>query len=225
MKKLLALLLAAALLLSLCACGSPSKPKELEDISDEDWEAAAEALEDMYEEEPAVETEAAKKIYEIGDTIVTADGMVEFTLDSFCFGDYRDGMTYLPADSGDIYHTAEEGKTFCFFSGTMTLVGEPKEKSSYWLYDIKADYMDGYIFGEGEPFPTNTYELDGSRGGSSAEFEPFVSTNVREVRGFVEVPDVVENDTENSLLLYFIINGSSGDSGCSPKVECVVRLR
>lgn len=225
MKKLIVLLLAVTMQLSLCACGSPKVPEELEGISDEDWEAAAEALEDM-NGNPTTETEPAEKIYEIGDTIVTADGMLEFTLDSFCFGDYRDGYTYLPADSGDIDHTAEEEKTFCFFSGTMTLVGEHKEKCSYYLYDIKADYKDGYIFGEGEPSPTNTYEVGGSKGmGSSAEFEPLVGTNVREVRGFVEVPDVVENDTESPLLLYITINGGSEEIGYSAKVEFAVRLR
>lgn len=74
MKKLISFLLAAAMLLSLCACGSSTPKKPIEEMDDADWEAAAEILEEEYAEEPAPQTEPVQKIYQIGETIVTADG-------------------------------------------------------------------------------------------------------------------------------------------------------
>lgn len=68
MKKLLAMLLAAAILLSLCACGSSEKEAEAHPEENR--------TPDVQENVQATTT-SGEKIYEPGETIVTADGMVE----------------------------------------------------------------------------------------------------------------------------------------------------
>lgn len=226
MKKLLALLLAAAMLLSLCACGSSGAPeKNMEDISDEDWEAAADALEDMYEETEGT-TEPGEKIYELGETIVSWDGMVELTIDSFCFSDYKTSDSVLPAESGGYYDTAKEEMTFFLYTATFTLVGETKGTYYMNLSNIEVDYNDGYefrshltscrVFEEGERVEGVTNII---------EIEPLVGTKVRELRGYIEVPEVIETDTEGALLLKFKIYGGVEGSGAFETDEITVRLR
>lgn len=236
MKKLLALLLAAAMLLSLCACGSPSKPKELEDISDEDWEAAAEALEDMYEEEPVEETEPAQKIYQIGDTIVSSNGMLEFTFDSFGFADVIDNYETAPAtaDSTNPINLVEE-KTFFYYSGTLNLVEESKQTVKWSLSDIILDYDDGYQYNQDARSDTRSnslgsycaYNEDGTacRKLGSSYFEPLVGGKVKQVRGYIEIPALIETDTESPLLLNMILSCWVGDDGDVTKTYFTIQLR
>ena len=133
-KKLIALLLAAVMLLSLCGCGSPKVPEEFGDISDEDWEAAAEALEDMYEEAPVVKTEAAEKIYELGEAVIAADGMAELTIDDFYFGsEYEYGTLMCPASGRNSVKKAPEEHVYLFYTGTITFVGDSRESHYYFF--------------------------------------------------------------------------------------------
>ena len=214
MKKVLVLLLSAAMLLSLCACGSPSKPQKFEDISDEDLEAAAEALEDMYEEEPVAETEPAEIIYEIGDTIVSSDGMVEFVIETFNYTDSLDKFNCVPAEEGSkSAWSPDEGKTCLYFSGTLNYVGNAKETVSYWC-DTELHYGDGYIFDADSGNGTGSIRLTGGDAGSTANgcrFEVFTQNTKVEIAGYVVVPEIVETDVESSLLLRFMLRlGGNG---------------
>lgn len=222
MKKMISLLLAAAMLLSLCACGSTSEKtasKPLDEYSEEELLAELERRMDANEGAVA-ETEPAEKIYQIGDTITTKDGMLEFTLDSFSFGDYRDGYTNGPSDDPDESTAAEEGKTFLFYAGTMTLVGDSKEVLTYYIqnYDIEVDYNNGYKFAADigsidilEPGTTNR----------NLDFEPLIGSKTRDVKGYVEVPEIVETDTESPLLLKLEIGRIKYD----PMTEVTIQLR
>lgn len=233
MKKLLTLLLAAAMLLSLCACGSSTPKKPIEEMDDADWEAVVEVMEEAENEEPIAETEPVQKIYQIGETIVTADGMLEFTLDSFCFADIRDGTRHVPADSESEVWWFEDGKaeaekTYLFYTGTMTFVGDSKEICRYYLYDAQADYDNGYIItGQGNDKKEEawTFEVGASRGDAAAKFEPLTGTKVREARGFLEVPAVVETDTESPLLLIINIGGGVQFGGNTAQIQFAVQLR
>ena len=232
MKKLLVLLLSAAMLLSLCACGSPSKPKELEDISDEDWEAAAEALEDMYEEEPVVENEATEKIYELGETIVTADGMFELTIDSFSFIDFYNEKTLLAERREYGNYDAPEGKTYLLCEGTMRYVGESKEGLQHQIFEEKLDYNDGYTFSSATQFymfEPNTPVVFGDPDtyGSmvAIHIEPLTGTRTKDVRCIFEVPEVVETDTESPLLLTLSIVTWGKETGYENRAEVTVRFR
>ena len=233
MKKLFALLLVAAMLLSLCACGSSTPKKPIEEMDDADWEAVVEVMEEAENEEPIAETEPVQKIYQLGETIVTADGMLEFTLDSFCFADTRDGGRYVPADSESEAWWFDEGKaeaekTYLFYTGTMTFVGDSKEICDYYLYDAQADYDNGYIItGQGNSDKEDSwiFELGDSNGTATAKFEPLVGTKVREARGYLEVPAVVETDTEKPLLLIINIGGGVQFGGNTAQVQFAVQLR
>lgn len=226
MNKLIALLLVVVMLLSLCACGSPRAAKiPIEDIPHEELEADADVQEDISEDTSIVRTEPVDGIYKIGDTVVTADGMVEFTLDSFYFSDNYDQRTFLPAtDGGDIILPSTEVHTFMLFSGTMNLVGNIESSYAYSLYDLELDYNNGHKYGEGE---TCTYELDSSvlYGNYEAEFYPQTDTKTREVRGYMQIPAEIENDTASPLLLTFTIEGRNRDSGDRTKTEVTIRLR
>lgn len=207
MKKLLVLLLSAAMLLSLCACGSsskpkePEKPKELEDISDEDWEAAAEALQGM-NDEPAAETEPVAKIYELGETILSEDGMVELVIDTFGYADIMDVSKCVPAEEESMdARRPEEGKAYLYFSGTLNYVGDAKEEVSYGCI-AELDYKDGYIF-KADGSKGRVRLTGGDDGGSSngCRFEVLTNNTKVEVDGYIVVPETVETDTESPLLL------------------------
>lgn len=213
MKKLFALLLAATMLLSLCACGSSSKPKELEDISDEDWEAAAEALEDMYEDELVVETEATEKIYELGETIIAADGLIEIKFDGFQYADMVDYHKYVPTTENGV--KPEEGKVFLFYTGTVNCSGDIKEKLYVVLDKVELDYNDGYKF-KGTRTSDFYFPVEN---GNNVEFEPLSDDYTRTFTGYMEVPIAVQNDKENPILLSFKLWGSSVDAYYTIKLQ------
>lgn len=217
MKRLFTLLLAVTMLLSLCACGSSTPKKPIEEMDDDDWEAAVEILEEEYEEEePVAETEAEMKQYQLGEYAASDDGMVQFSVDSFCFSDYRDS-DYLPTDGG--YFGAKDGNTFFLFTGTMTYVGDSKEAISYCVY-ADVDYNNGYVFDDLNYGNVDEFYKDGGLG-ATIRFEPLTSDTERDIRGYIEVPKVVETDTASPLLLKIRIGrGNYGDVA-----EYIVPLR
>lgn len=144
MKRIISLLLAAVMVLSLCACGS-SKPKKksLDELTAEDFQAAAEQL--MGEEaETQAPTEVEQKIYQIGETISTMDGLVEFTVNDVSFTEYMTPDN-LPTDSDDMRNwQAGEGKIFAFVLCTMNYVGNEKGNVIVEAHGT-LDYNDGYV--------------------------------------------------------------------------------
>lgn len=227
MKKLIALLLAAVMLLSLCACGSPRAAKvPVGDVPPlQEQEGHTDAMEDKNDETPIVRTEPVDGIYKIGDTFVTEDGMVEFTLDNFCFSDSYDQLTYLPAsDGGDIILPSTEVHTFMLFSGTLNLVGNIESSYAYSMYDLELECSNGKKYTGHE---TCAFELDSSvpYGNYEAEFYPQEGAKTKEIRGVMEIHKEVESDTASSLLLTFTIEGRNRSSGDRTKTEVTVQLR
>lgn len=226
MKKLITLLLAATMLLSLCACGSSHADQiPHEDIPHEEPGTDAGVREDMSEDASTVRTEPADGIYEIGDTIVTADGMVEFTLDKFYFSDNYDQGTFLPAtEGGDIILPSTEVHTFILFSGTMNLVGNIEDSYAYSLYDLELECSNGKKYTGHE---TCVFELDSSvpYGNYEAEFYPQEGAKTKEIRGVMEIYKEVENDPASPLLLTLTIGGRNRGSGDRTETEVTIRLR
>lgn len=199
MKKLFTLLLAIAMLLSLCACASSGVPENNGDILDEEWEDSDDAKEDLNEDTAEI-TESGEKIYKIGETLVSADGMVEFTIDDITFCKYLDLDAWKPGvEGGAKTNTAPDGKTYLFYTGTLKFVGETKD---IWEYCITAelDYNNGQKF---KYTSSSFFEVgDDSSSDYMAVFDPLTGTNVREVRGYIrEVDEAVESDTQAPLLL------------------------
>ena len=148
MKKLISLLLAAVMVLSLCACGS-SKPqkKSLDELTAEDFQAAAEQL--MGEEaETQAPTETEQKVYKLGETITMMDDMIELTINSISF---TDDPYAIKADSSFYGYKPSEEKTCLFFDATLEYKGNLKQTftwfdSAYFTDIMKVDYNDGYEF-------------------------------------------------------------------------------
>lgn len=156
MKKLIAALMAVAILLSLCACGSASAPKKksIEDITSEDLEAAAERL--MEDEEETV-AQATEEVPPIEDYLVT----IEITPENF--SDYFELFAYPVLDDwgtpkseyyialkcnlndqGLIYYRNAAQKAdddflmemkYTYYNGYGTLIESTSNVSAYWLYD------------------------------------------------------------------------------------------
>lgn len=207
MKKYIALFLVATILLSLCACGSSrSKIENIEDITDEEWEAAAEALTGMYENDSPAETEAVEKIYQLGEAIPNPNGSSEFSIDSFCFSDYwdysEDTNEFVAVDTPEeAWDAADEGKTFLLLYGTITLTEEIKEKvEKKYIFNTPCDltYKNDYKFEGGD---WRVCRPDGELD-DFVIFEPLTDYNTRNVSFYMEIPDVIATDTESSLLFH-----------------------
>ena len=216
MKRIISLLLAAVMVLSLCACGS-SKPqkKSLDELTAEDFQAAAEQL--MGEEaETQAPTEVEQKVYKLGETITMMDDMIEFTVNDFFFSESvnRSDVT-IPTSKTDDYliEKATEGKTFLICSATINYKGSLKKDFRFYIDpsegSAKVDYNNGYEFNAG----INTMMIGGEPTHSNAvTFEPLSDSKTAEYRGYFEVPKVVESDTESPLLLELVVVGATNGS-------------
>lgn len=206
MKKLIILLLALVMLVSLCACGGGN-----------DTPATTEP------EETAKPETSTDVIYHFGDTI-TAD-MVEFTPVFEGFADKlanwpdKDFMTPEGQFSGSTPYAASDEKVMMYFSGTINYVGDSKENVNF-VYDFTIDYNNGYLFdfvggdafNSGKGYHSDCGITDNIESGdwdyeNSAIFEPLSSNKTRYVRFCIEVPKQLETDT-NNILITFHIAGS-----------------
>ena len=176
-------------------------------------------------------TEATEKIYEIGDAIVSADGMVELTIDDFYFGsEYEHGTLMCPASGRNSVKKPPEEHVYLFYTGTITFIGDSKESHYYFFEkDIEVDYKDGYTFNQIGIL--NGYYGFREVGDTTAmvdelaRFKPLTGTKTRELIGVVGVADVIETDTESSLLLNMTMYSKNEDTGALEQVQFTVRLR
>ena len=230
MKRIISLLLAAVMVLSLCACGSSTpKKKSLDELTAEDFQAAAEQL--MGEEaETQAPTEAEQKVYKLGETITMMDDMIELTVNSFGFVDDSgtfEGTPYSVYSSYAHLYPPEEGKTYLAFDATVVYKGNLKQTfrwrfSNYGKQVMKLDYNDGYEFGR----KANEYYCVNGKVNSDAYFEPLSDNRTMSCVGLFEVPYVVETDTASPLLLKLVAVGSTMDSNdYYVELPLVIQLR
>lgn len=223
MKRIISLLLAAVMVLSLCACGS-SKPqkKSLDELTAEDFQAAAEQL--MGEEaETQAPTEVEQKIYQIGETITMMDDMIEFTVNSISF---TDDPYAIKADSSFYGYKPSEGKTCLFFDATLEFKGNLKQTftwfdSAYFTDITKVDYNDGYEF---ERKNGGFYDSNDNYA-SMAQFEALSDNRTRTWIEVFEVPKVVETDTASPLLLKFVAIGFTQNNDYRAELPITIQLR
>lgn len=222
MKRIISLLLATVMVLSLCACGS-SKPqkKSLDELTAEDFEAAAEQL--MGEEaETQAPAEAAQKVYKLGETITMMDGMIEYTVNriQFC----NDGN----AIRGTIFNywasrEYEEGETALLIEETIEYKGNLKSKFNWNASNygsVFIDYNDGYEFRGHIWYPSDKYSTE-----AAARFEPLSDEKTIIFTMRFVVPNVVETDTASPLLLKFTAEGWSDDGANNYYEPIVIQLR
>lgn len=223
MKRIISLLLAAVMVLSLCACGS-SKPqkKSLDELTAEDFQAAAEQL--MGEEaETQAPTEAEQKVYQLGETITMMDDMIEFTVNSISF---TDDPYAIKADSSFYGYKPSEGKTCLFFDATLEFKGNLKQTftwfdSAYFTDITKVDYNDGYEF---ERKNGGFYDSNDNYA-SMAQFEALSDNRTRTWIEVFEVPKVVETDTASPLLLKFVAIGFTQNNDYRAELPITIQLR
>lgn len=223
MKRIISLLLAAVMVLSLCACGS-SKPqkKSLDELTAEDFQAAAEQL--MGEEaETQAPTEAEQKVYKLGETITMMDDMIELTVNSISF---TDDPYAIKADSSFYGYKPSEGKTCLFFDATLEYKGNLKQTltwfdSAYFTDIMKVDYNDGYEF---ERKNGGFYDSNDNYS-SMAQFEALSDNRTRTWTEVFEVPKVVETDTASPLLLKFVAIGHTPNNEYRAELPITIQLR
>lgn len=223
MKRIISLLLAAVMVLSLCACGS-SKPqkKSLDELTAEDFQAAAEQL--MGEEaETQTSTEAEQKVYKLGETITMMDDMIELTINSISF---TDDPYAIKADSSFYGYKPSEEKTCLFFDATLEYKGNLKQTftwfdSAYFTDIMKVDYNDGYEF---ERKNGGFYDSNDNFS-SMAQFEALSDNRTRTWIEVFEVPKVVETDTASPLLLKFVAIGHTPNNEYRAELPITIQLR
>lgn len=223
MKKLISLLLAAVMVLSLCACGT-SKPqkKSLDELTAEDFQAAAEQL--MGEEaETQAPTETEQKVYKLGETITMMDDMIELTINSISF---TDDPYAIKADSSFYGYKPSEEKTCLFFDATLEYKGNLKQTftwfdSAYFTDIMKVDYNDGYEF---ERKNGGFYDSNDNYS-SMAQFEALSDNRTRTWIEVFEVPKVVETDTASPLLLKFVAIGHTPNNEYRAELPITIQLR
>ena len=223
MKRIISLLLAAVMVLSLCACGS-SKPqkKSLDELTAEDFQAAAEQL--MGEEaETQAPTEAEQKVYKLGETITMMDDMIELTVNSISF---TDDPYAIKGDSSFYGYKPSEGKTCLFFDATLEFKGNLKQtftwfNSAYFTDIMKVDYNDGYEF---ERKNGGFYDSNDNFS-SMAQFEALSDNRTRTWIEVFEVPKVVETDTASPLLLKFVAIGHTPNNEYRAELPITIQLR
>lgn len=208
MKKLLALMLAAALALSLAACGGSGGTG---DTGTPDGDNATPDTQETQDTQQDIQQESESMIYEFGDPVTSPSGMFVFTpaFDGFAsaVANWPDENYLRPngrgVDESNNPYVADEGKVMMYYSGVVEYIGDSKSTETF-DFNFKVDYDDGYVFtGSGKGYSSN--ESDWSY--NAASFEPLSSDTSRYVRFCVEVPDTLEKDFEKQTVTIFTIEG------------------
>lgn len=213
MKKLLALALAAALSLSLAACGGGSGTGDTNTPSGGSGDTTR--------------TDTPNDGAEV-DTLSLTDGATvgdwTFRLTEIEWGDAKTGANSGPdfllradaeykssckAGSSRYYQSADDGKVFLFFAGTLLYEGKTTENFSAYDIDFSVDYGDGYTF--------ETYEfaiakdtgafVDPLYGtfSNNVTFEPMDALRV--CRGYFELPSKISENVDEQIQLIVTLKG------------------
>ena len=197
MKKILAILLAAIMVLSFAGCGAETEVSE-EEIT-----------------EPVEEIVPEEVFYSLGDTVKTES--IEFTLDEFdfykCLSNVGDENCYNPIAEDDesawLYYrssnpyNADDDHIMARISFTYKNIGKTAihnisgiESGHFFI-----EYGDGYSFGS---FSTATKNSDGDYA-YGFDIEPL--SDAVNGRGALKVPIAVMENTEEQLLLIVKLDG------------------
>lgn len=190
MKKILAILLAAIMVLSFAGCGAETEVSE-EEIT-----------------EPVEEIVPEEVFYSLGDTVKTES--IEFTLDEFdfhkCLSNVGDAYYLDPLEEDDMWYNsknpyyADDEHIMVRISFTYKNIG----KTSIGTIDDYAfclEYGDGYVF---DTFSAQT-KNDNGEYSFSWDVEPL--TDALNGRGAEKVPIAVMENTEEQLILIVKLDG------------------
>lgn len=183
MKKLITLLLTAAMCLSIAACGDSS----------------------------SASNPSQDDTYNFGDSITTKSGKFVFTPTfggfAAALSNCSDENYLLPDGKGLEKSTnpyaADEGKVMMYFSAQVEYIGDSKETETF-SFEAELNYDEGYLFSiDGIGYSSNGEDWDPNYDETS--FEPLSSDTVHAVRFCIEVPEVVATDFEKRTVVIFTI--------------------
>lgn len=223
MKKIISLLLVLIMCSSFCACGTKkddtvSETVSAEVISGESTEESENFSEEVVEEEEVIEknetiTEDVTEnitediTYVLGNVIETDLFKItpSFTGYAYELANWPDENFMTPGGdfSGVTPYGGEEEKVAMYGEILVEYIGN--EKSDVLLnIGMSADYDNGFIFSGAVNYCTS---LDGDWTYSNQMiFEPLSSSTTRIVRYCIEVPEVVEQNTEKTLFVKIFVN-------------------
>lgn len=224
MKKALSLLMVIAMLLTLCACGSskPTAKKDASELTEEDLQAAYNEL--VGETEGTVETVPEEKVYNLGEKIILADGTIELTIDSFCFGEMvypsedNPDLIYFPTDDASRGKKARDGKIWLCYEATLNYLGDSKEA---FQIDIPKNTLK---LGDYEVAPGFLHRfLPITSRSNYVIYEPLMERTPCTIRGCAEVPPAVETSTDGDLVTNITVR--YGPVSNLTSTSCMIKLR
>lgn len=235
MKKLLALMLAAALALSLVACGGGSGAEDNNDTSTPSTGNGDTTSNDT-PSGGGEDSTPESKVFHLGDTVTTDD--IEITLirvesdttlyNNVATNNVRDEYylrptslltseeleehkrqeEYIQKNYGvsPTSYEADDGRILVAFSFEVKSISKTALVIDTILERIDIDYNDGYIFEQSKLCVGVDGSWEDAYYATNEKIEPLDST-VYEFRGYADVPEEVMNNTDNSLNLNVYLNG------------------
>ena len=234
MKKTLALILTAALVLSLAACGGSGGTEDSNTSDTGNGDTTSTDTPSGGGEDSTPENE----VFHLGDTVTTDD--IEITLIRVESGDilYNNVATdnvrdeyYLRPTSlltdeeleakkwqdeyiqkhygvSPITYEADDGRILVAFAFEVKSISKTALPIDTILERVDIDYNNGYIFEQSELCAGIGGSWENTYYATDAKIEPLDST-VYEFRGYADVPEEVMNNTDSSLNLNVYLNGRS----------------
>lgn len=202
MKKVLSLILALVLCLSLFACGSSPSEKQPSSM-----DAVPESSSTAPTASDTTDVTPDEVVYTMGQTVSTE--IFEFTP---VFEGFADEVANWPDEnfmtpdgkiSGNNPFKADEDKVIMYFSADVKYIGNSKSNETF-SYDFTIDYADGYIFEFNERYDCGVQNDDGWDYSNEITFEPLSSEKDGYVRFCIEVPSQLESDPNNILIIFNI---------------------
>lgn len=194
MKRMIALLMALAMCLVLCACGSSAATQETE--------------------EPEVTEATEPPMLQIGEAATT--DKAELVIQSVEFADYVRGSSddlFLPvsaAESSNGDYVPKDGNVFVCVSFSVENTGKQTLRSTSY-FQLSVDYNDGYTYEFTRDHCVRTddsfYAWRGYTG--VIDLEPL--SDPQTYRCYVEVPVEIRDNTEAPLLIRVVLASTAGD--------------
>lgn len=199
MKRLLALMLAAALALSLVACGGGG--------TEDNNPPSGGNVDATSTDTPNGGGEDEVNTLAIGDT--TANDRLDFTLTSLEFD-----TSYTDLSGNNMDYTASDGHTLAKITFAIKNTGK-KSFSFQYIASIELDYNDGYLFSQGlgnthgNPFQVKVGDTWRAVAATDSrdQIEP-LDPATYEFSGYIEVPQEVQDSADTSLKVNIYLYGS-----------------
>ena len=222
MKKTLALILTAALVLSLAACGGSGGTEDSNTSGTGNGDTTSTDTPSGGGEDSTPENE----VFHLGDTVTTDDTLYNNVATDNVRDEYYLRPTSLLTDEeleakkwqdeyiqkhygvSPITYEADDGRILVAFAFEVKSISKTALPIDTILERVDIDYNNGYIFEQSELCAGIGGSWEDAYYATDEKIEPLDST-VYEFRGYADVPEEVMNNTDSSLNLNVYLNGRS----------------